>query len=311
MRLSLSPSVVRPMVRVTLGLPGLVRMSTAAERRWLGLLAAAARLPKGAVVEAVELGGVPADRVSGPWAMPGRNVLYLHGGGYAVGSPDTYRAFVAALSLASKATLHVPDYPLAPEHPFPAASDSALAAYRALVDREGPAIVAGDSAGGNLSLTVAIRIRDAGEVAALGLVLFCPWLDLSHSGSSHRRAPREPILRARRSEKNARAYARGRDLRDPVVSPLFADLAGLPPIHLQGAADDYLRSDSDRLAEAVEKAGGVVDYHCFEGVWHDFQVLGEFLAEARIAVAEAGDAMDRLFSASVAAGGAVEAAAQG
>jgi epsilon-lactone hydrolase len=311
MPLSLPPAVVRPVVRVTLGLPGLVGMSTAAERRWFDLLALGVRLPKGTNVEAVELGGVPADRVSGPWAKPGRNVLYLHGGGYAVGSPKTFRGFVTALSVASRATLYVPDYPLAPEHPFPAASDSAIAAYRALVDRGGPPILAGDSAGGNLSLATAIRVRDAGEMPALGLVLFCPWLDLSHSGASHRGAPREPVLHAKRSARNARAYASGRDLRDPAVSPLFADLAGLPPIHLQGAADDYLRSDSDRLAEAVEAAGGIVDYHRFEGVWHDFQVLGELLAEARIAVAEAGEAMDRLFSASVAAGGAVEAAAQG
>lgn len=312
MPLSLSPSVIRPVVRVTIGLPGLVGMSPAMERRWLAIIGSGIRLPEGTDVQHTTLGGIPAERVSGPWAKPGRHILYLHGGGFAAGSPKTYRAFVAALAVESRATIHVPDYPLAPEYPYPAALDAALAGYRELTGREGAAVVAGDSAGGNLAVALAVRLRDAQGRGPLGLVLFCPWLDLSHSGESHKGAPREPVLHAKRSHANARAYAAGRDLRDPGISPLFADLAGLPPIHLQGAADDYLRSDSDRLAEAVSAAGGEAEYRRFEGVWHDFQVLGEFMAESRLAVGEAGDAMEPWFArASVAAGGAVETAAQG
>lgn len=309
MQLSLRPRVVRPLVRATLGLPAVARLSPRLERRWLGLCSTGVRMPPGTEIEPLDLGGVPASRLTGPWAQPGRSLFYIHGGGYSAGSPHTYRGFIAALSHAARATIYTPDYPLAPEHPYPAAPDACLAAFEGLVGSEsgaGAVALGGDSAGGGLALGLAIRRRDQGGEAPAGLALFCPWLDLSHSGESFANgAPREPILKPRRSHRNAVAYCRGIDLADPRVSPLFAEsLAGLPPIHLQGAELDLLVSDSDRFAEQARAAGAAVDYRRFDGLWHDFQLLGEYLAEARDAVDHAARALEQMWS--VAAGGAVE-----
>ena len=298
MELSLPPRFLRPVVRATLGLPGAAHMPPRVERRWLGLCSTGVRMPPGTEIEPLDLGGVPALRFTGPWAQPGRSLFYIHGGGYSAGSPHTYRGFVAALAQAARAVVYAPAYPLAPEHPYPAAADACLAAFEELAGSDAGAVaLAGDSAGGGLALGLAIRLRDQGGEAPAGLALFCPWLDLSHSGESFATgAPREPILKPRRSHRNAVAYCRGIDLADPRLSPLFAEsLAGLPPIHIQGAELDLLVSDADRLAERARAEGVPVDYRRFDGLWHDFQLLGEYLAEARDAVGEAGQALERMW----------------
>jgi acetyl esterase/lipase len=299
-------------VRATLGLPALARLSPRLGRRWLGLLSAGVRLPAGTKTERIDLGGVPADRVTGPWAQPGRSLIYIHGGGYSLGSPHTYRGFIAALSRAARVAVYAPDYPLAPEHPYPAAADACLTVFEQLVSSGsgGAVALAGDSAGGGLALGLAIRLRDRGGQAPAGLALFCPWLDLSHSGESFAGgAPREPVLKPRHSHRNALAYAGAMDLADPRVSPLFAEsLAGLPPIHIQGAELDLLVSDADRFVERARAAGIAIEYRRYDGLWHDFQVLGELLAEARDATGLAGRALEQMWdpAGSVAAGGAVE-----
>jgi len=284
------------------------------ERRWLDLVGMLARLPAGTTREKIELGGMPATVTAGPWAQPGRAFLYLHGGAYVAGSPAAYKGFIAALSAAARAAVYCPDYPLAPEHPYPAAPDAALAAFRALRGRggEGAVAVGGDSAGGGLTLGLALRLRDAGEALPAGLVLLCPWVDLANAGESFRaNGPHEPILDAERSNRNARQYAAGAALDDPRLSPLYADdLTGLPPIHMQGATDDLHLSDAEQLAARLRLAGAKLEYRRFDGVFHDFQLFGDYLADAREAVAAAGSALEGFFS-SVAAGGAVEAATQG
>ncbi len=312
MELSLSPRVVRGLARVTAGMPGLARMSQRMERRWLNAIGAMAQTPKGTTRTEVELGGVPTTVTCGPWAEPGRTLLYLHGGAYCYGSPVAYKGVIAALSRAARAAVFAPDYPLAPEHPFPAAPDAALAAYRALRDRVAGALaVAGDSAGGGLALGLAVRLRDADEDQPAALVLFCPWVDLGNSGRSFRENGRhEPILRRDRSNEAARMYAGGEELADPRLSPLFTpDLSELPPIHLLSATDDLHLSDADALAERLRAAGAELEYRRVQGVWHDFQVFGDYLAEAREAIAAAAAALERSF-ASVPAGGPIEAAAQ-
>jgi monoterpene epsilon-lactone hydrolase len=298
MELSLRPRVVRPLVRATLGLPATLHMPARVERRWVAAMSTGVRTPPGLETERLDLGGVPADRFTGPWAEPGRALLYVHGGGYSSGSPHTYRGFIAALSLAARTKVYAPDYPLAPEHPYPAAPEACLCAYEALAALEGGGMaLAGDSAGGGLALGLAIQLRDQGGRWPVGLALFCPWLDLSHSGASFASgAPREPILKPGRSHRNAVAYAAGIDLADPRLSPLFAEsLAGLPPIHIQGAELDLLVSDADRFAERARAAGTPVEYRRFDGLWHDFQLLGEYLAESREAVDQAGQALRRMW----------------
>jgi len=308
------------MVRATLGMPATLHMPARLERRWLELMSTGVRTPDGTEIDDVELGGVRAHRLVGPWVERGRSLLYLHGGGYSAGSSNTYRGFIAALSQAARAAVIAPEYPLAPEHPYPAAADACLAAFDGLAGSEAGAVaLAGDSAGGGLALGLAIRLRDRGGPAPVGLALFCPWLDLSHSGESFASgASYEPILKPHRSHRNALAYAGDVDLADPRLSPLFAEsLEDLPPIHLQGAELDLLVSDSDRFAARARSAGVAIEYRRFERLWHDFQVLGDYLAEARDAVAEAGRALERMWDSapvpagSVVAGGAVEPAAQG
>lgn len=288
-------------------------MPVGMERRWLNAIGVMTRPPSGAEFAAESLGGGPALRVSTPAVEPGRTVLYVHGGGYTTAPMRTYRAFMGTIATETRTVVHAPDYPLAPEHPFPAAFDATLAAYRALAQSSpGPIVLAGDSAGGGLAVAIAVALRDAGEPAPAGLVLFCPWLDLTHSGQSFASgAPREPILHAGRSARNAELYAGSRDLRDPRISPLFEpDVAGLPPIYLLGAADDLLASDADRFADRVRDAGGEIDYRRYEGLWHDFQLFGDAMAQSRAATTAACAAISGFF-ASVAAGGPVEAAAQG
>jgi cation diffusion facilitator CzcD-associated flavoprotein CzcO/acetyl esterase/lipase len=221
-----------------------------------------------------------------------RTVLYLHGGGFVTGSPRTFRGLAAALSWATGAVVHLVDYRLAPEHPYPAALDDTLAAYRALLATGIPAdrvVLAGDSAGGNLALSAALRLRDQGEPLPAGLVLISPWLDLALTGRSvTEQARADPELRASWLRACARAYLGG-DLAaapdtSPDTSPLGADPTGLPPLHVVAGTDEVLVSDADRLAERAAAAGVPVTYQRWPGMWHDFPVFTGLLAAADEAV---------------------------
>jgi epsilon-lactone hydrolase len=315
MELSLPHPVVRGLLRGTAGLPARTRMPVGLARRWFDLVGGVVRPPANTSVEEGELGGVPTYTATSGDADPLRTIVYFHGGGYVNFARPSFLAFIRAISLATRSVVHMPDYPLAPERPYPAATDAGLAAYRALAARANrPIVLAGDSAGGNLAVVTAVALRDAGDDPPAGMVLFSPWLDLSHSGPSFRdNGSREPILTKRDSVGKAMAYAAGADLGDPRLSPLFTEsLAGLPPTFMVGGADDILVSDADRYAQRVREAGGEMDYRRHEGVWHDFQLFGDMLAEARGALAEAFAAIDGFFArSSVATGGPVEAAAQG
>jgi acetyl esterase/lipase len=203
-----------------------------------------------------------------------RVLLYLHGGGYSLGSPRTHRHLVARLARAIDAQAFVLAYRLAPEHAYPAALDDAIAAYRSLTERFDEIVVAGDSAGGGLTLALAIRARDHGlrPPAALGLI--CPWLDLI----GPHRATGDPLITPSRLEHWKDAYApAGRT--DPGVSPVFAELAGLPPIVLHSAGDDPLLADAEKLASKVN-----VEHRCYPGQFHAFHALTGLLAEADAAL---------------------------
>jgi cation diffusion facilitator CzcD-associated flavoprotein CzcO/acetyl esterase/lipase len=218
-------------------------------------------------------------------------VLYLHGGGYCVLSPELYRSLTASLALAAGCPVHAVRYRLAPEHPHPAALDDALAAYRSLLatglDPRRVA-VAGDSAGAGLAVALAVRLRDAGEPLPAALGLISPWLDLALQGPSIvERAAVDPLLNAPWLRRCARDYAGGRPVDDPAISPLHADLRGLPPVLVQAGADDIVVSDAERFVERARRAGVDASLQRFDGLWHDFQLLAGVLAPAR-------DALDRL-----------------
>lgn len=242
------------------------------------------RPPRAVSVLPVTAGGVPAEWVEARKSETQRVILYLHGGGYTICSPATHRGLTGQLALACRARLLVIDYRLAPEHPFPAALEDALSAYRWLLDqgiRPQQIAVGGDSAGGGLTLAAAVSLRAAGEPLPAALFLISPWTDLTFSGESHQtRAKVDPIFRGGGGSTFAPAYADGHDPSDPLISPVFADLHHLPPTLIHVGNDEILLSDSTRLAEKLRTAGGEVTLEIWPGMWHVFPTAAPWIPES-------------------------------
>jgi acetyl esterase/lipase len=218
---------------------------------------------------------------------PGATVVYLHGGGYAAGSPFAYRELAANIAAAARARTLVLDYPLAPEAPYPVAREHALAAVRALPDRS-KLVLVGDSAGGNLSLQVLLALRDGGESLPAGAALICPWVDISMSSPSvERNRPFDwvdlDVARTWRSW-----YLPQGDHRDPRWSPLFADLAGLPPLLIHTGSAEMLYDEDLELARRARAAGVRVELLDAPGMVHDWHLCVQLLPEARSAIAHIG-----------------------
>ena len=225
--------------------------------------------PAGVRVEQVEAGGVPADLVG---ELGDTAVLYLHGGAYVSHSPRTHRPITAQLHASAGCAVLVPDYRLAPEHPHPAALEDALAALDWLHDQgvqPSAVVLAGDSAGGGLALAVALAVRGTPRAPA-GCVLLSPWVDLTLATPSAVEDSDELLPRVALSGA-ARAYAAGLDLRLPALSPLFADLTGLPPLHIEVGGAELLLDDSVLLARSAQDAGVPVALEVAAGLPHVFQ----------------------------------------
>jgi monoterpene epsilon-lactone hydrolase len=243
-------------------------------------------------VERVNAPAAPAEWLRPPSAMPGRVVLYLHGGGYVIGSPRSHRHLAAAIAGAAEASALLLDYRLAPEHPFPAAVEDATAAYRWLLDQAiAPEriVIAGDSAGGGLTVATLLALREARVPLPAGGVCISPWVDLTCSGGSYgTKADADPIVQRSGVEEMARAYLGAAPPRTPLASPLFADLRGLPPLLIHVGSDEVLLDDAVQL-EARAKAAGVDAtlevYDRMIHVWHWFLPM---LEEAESAVAAIG-----------------------
>lgn len=266
--------------------------SVGVRRRALLRVAALTRLPLVPCIKltADTLRGVPVEwSVSTRQAAP-RVLLYFHGGAYLVGTPSVYRGMAARLAQWSQSRVAAVDYRLAPEHPFPAATNDALDAYRGLLERGVEArdiVLAGDSAGGGLTLACALQIRDAGLPLPAGLVLLSPWTDLTLSGASiTQNARREILLDPAMLGEAAAAYLGEQDLRQPLASPLFADLRGLPPMLIQVADGEILYDDAKRLSERVEASGGRVEFSVGPGMWHVWQIFAGKMPEADTALHE-------------------------
>lgn len=263
----------------------------ATQRARTDVLARAGRLPRGTAVSTDVLGGVPAERLRPPGAAEDGAVLHLHGGGHCIGSARSHRALAAGIAARAGVVAYVTEHRLAPEHPAPAALDDARAAYEALLERGiEPAriVVTGDSAGGGLALALTVALRDAGRPLPAALGLLCPWLDLvPDAGASRPDVPRDPLLRAATLTVWARAYARDLDAGDPRVSPLRADLRGLPPIVLHSAQDDPLAPDALALAARADR----VTHEHLDGLWHVPHALADLLPDARAALDRFGAAL--------------------
>jgi epsilon-lactone hydrolase len=268
------------------------------ERQRARMEAAAARAPLPTDVEIVEIvvGDVPCLRVAPRDADPTWCVLYLHGGGFCIGSPTTARLFAAHLALAAGVPVVVPDYRLAPEHPSPAALEDTEAVWRALADHQGPGnvVVAGDSAGGGLAVSLTQRLRDHRRCLPPALVLLSPWLDLAADRRADERlARRDPMLNPGWLEACAAAYAGGGSLARPELSPLRASLEGLPPTLVISGADDVLIADSDRFVRSAQDTEVEVDYVRVPGLWHVFPTQVGMLAEADRAVEQIAAFLER------------------
>jgi acetyl esterase/lipase len=245
-----------------------------------------AALSAGLVIEPARAGSVPAEWVGAATAADGPVILFLHGGGYIAGSPATHRPLAAALARRLGARALVPDYRLAPEHPFPSAVDDAVESWHWLVDGLGLAperiVVAGDSAGGGLALALAVALRDAGRPLPCALAVFSPWADLAHGGASlDENEERCSMLRRAAVEKAAAAYLGGASPAHPLASPVRADLRGLPPLLVHASADELLRDDAVRLVHAATQAGVSVEHRLYARVPHAFQHFERVLPEAR------------------------------
>ena len=251
-------------------------------------------------LEPISIGGLPAEWSLAPTSDPSRALLFFHGGGFCSGSIVSHRRMATEAGRAARARALAVDFRLAPEHPFPAAYDDALAAWRFLRDQGFSAhqiAVGGDSAGGGLTLALLMRLRDLKEALPAGAWLASPWTDLTLSGDTlTTKDGVDPLLHKPYLEELAQAYApAGLDRRDPRVSPLFGDLTGLPPLMIQAGSHETLLADSTRLAAAAGAADVSVTLEIWPRMIHAWHLWNARLDEGRRALAHAGAFMQARF----------------
>lgn len=262
------------------------------EQRRKGMEKVAFRAAEDIGVETLSIAGRPAEWLRAPGALAERAILYLHGGGYVMGSPNTHRSLGGEVSRASQAAVLMLDYRMGPEEPFPAAVEDGVAALQWLLD-EGFAphnlAIAGDSAGGGLAAAILVSARDKGIAMPAAAVCISPWSDLTCSNESYQtRAEADPMVGGDIS-KMADLYLQGQDVKDPYASPNFADLRSLPPLLIQVGRDEVLLDDSIKL-DAKAKADGVDStleiWEDMIHVWHAFHPM---LPEGRDGIARVGE----------------------
>lgn len=222
------------------------------------------------------------DGIYGEWISVNRAhmkkyvILHCHGGGYSTGSSMYARTLTSKLAVSVSMDVLCFDYRLAPEYPYPAATEDAMKVWNYLMLLGYGArdiILTGDSAGGNLALSLILKLKEEGRLLPRGLVLMSPWTDLTSSGESFEtKAELDPVLNKEYIDRMVKAYAEGLDLTDPLVSPLFGDFSGFPPTYIQVGANEILLSDSVRLKQAFTDIGVAVKLDVYPGMWHVFQM---------------------------------------
>jgi acetyl esterase/lipase len=268
--------------------------NVATSRKLTGPTPFRAKLPAGWRVR-TEKGAI----LHGEWIEPAahshpaasRLILYFHGGAFIAMSPASYRSITSRMAVGSEARLFGLDYPLAPEHPFPAALDEALAAYRALVALGTPPeriVILGDSAGGGLALALLVALRDAGDRLPAAAVLFSPWTDLAATGQSViDNSDTDALFYGSWVAPVAQHYLGATPPTDPLASPVYADLTGLPPLLIQVSDTEVLLDDSRRVADNARRCGVDVTLRVWPGLPHVWQFFAPILPEARDALREA------------------------
>jgi phosphinothricin tripeptide acetyl hydrolase len=271
-------------------MPAVAGADVLAMRRNMEAATAAAPRPVGARVTPTVANGVPAEWIVAEGARDDVAIVYLHGGGYAMGSLNTHRGHCARVSRAARARVLNVDYRLGPEHPHPAAVEDAVAAVRfvwASGVAPGRTAVAGDSAGGGLTLATLVALRDAGDPAPAAGLCISPWTDLAFTGATlATKAAEDPMVRAPDLRLMADAYLAGADPRTPLASPLYADLAGLPPLLVQVGSAEILLDDAVRVAERAREVGVAVELRVWPDMIHVWHAFAELLPEGQQAVDE-------------------------
>jgi acetyl esterase/lipase len=241
---------------------------------------------------------VSANGVPGEWIIPDgtgteRVILFLHGGSYSAGSSHSHRALAANIAHAANARALTIDYRLAPEHPYPAALEDALTAYRWLIEkhvRPEQITIAGDSAGGGLTVALLLALRDLDIPMPASAVLLSPWTDLSASGESWQaNAKADYVINGEKLQVSARMYLGGTDPRTPLASPLYANLGGLPRLLIQVGSEEILLSDSTHLAEHARRADVNVTLEVWEGMQHVWHFAANIVPEGREAIKRIGE----------------------
>ncbi len=230
----------------------------------------------------VDIRELEIDGIHGEWISVNRAhmkkyiILYCHGGGYSTGSSIYARTLTTKFATSTSMDVLCFDYRLAPEHPYPAATEDAMKIWNDLMLLGYGArdiIVAGDSAGGNLALSLVLKLKQEGRLLPRGVILMSPWTDLTASGKSHvTRAEIDPVLNADYLKEMTTNYAAGEDLKNPLISPLFGDFAGFPPTYIQVGDNEMLLNDATMLHKRMVKANVSVKMDVFKGMWHVFQM---------------------------------------
>ena len=264
----------------------------AGRRARLDGLTARYDMPADVVVEPVDADGVKAEWTSTPAADPTRVILFLHGGGYVAGSIRSHRHMLAQAGREAGTRTLALDYRLAPENPFPAALEDALAGYRSLLAQgflPRNIVLAGESAGGGLAIATLVSLRDAGTPLPACAWCASPWVDLEMSGATmESKAAVDPLIQRPYLQELATAYLNGADPRNPLVSPIHADLKGLPPLLIQVGSDETLLDDAIRLASVAASADVRTSLQVWPQMIHGWHLFYSQLADGRRSLAEMG-----------------------
>jgi len=264
----------------------------AAARASMAAMTANPQLPEGVEFEKTVAAGVPAEWLAMPASDRTKTVLYLHGGGYTLGSIETHRGLGSRIAEASGTRVLMVDYRLAPETPFPGAVDDATAAYGSLLD-QGLApeqiVIGGDSAGGGLTLATLVSLKQQGKPLPGAAFALSPWVDLEGLGESMQtRAAADPMVQKEGLVRMGKLYLADTDPKTPLASPLYADLTGLPPMLIQVGTAETLLDDSIRIAERLRAAGVSVELQQYEDLIHVFQAFAPIVPESLEAIEKVG-----------------------
>jgi monoterpene epsilon-lactone hydrolase len=256
-------------------------------------MVAAFPAPAGVSSKPVDVGGIAGEWTTAPGAGEEQTIYWLHGGGYCIGSINTHRALVAGISAASGARVLAIDYRLAPEDPFPAAVEDAVSGYLWLLGTgvdPAQVIIGGDSAGGGLAIATLVALKESGKPLPAAAVCISPWTDMTITGESCvSKAEADPMITTDGITRVRDAYVGAADPREPLASPIYADLSGLPPLLIQVGENEVLLSDSTRLAERAEVAGVDTTLEVWPDMIHVWHFFAAMLPEGQQAIERIGE----------------------